>query len=175
MAEPSLHLASPCYGGVAQARYLRSLVALRVACAARNIALQLDLGGGEALVSRARAGMLARFLSGQASHLLFADSEAAFEPDEVFDLLAADQPLAATEPAPPRLLLIRRDAAQRLVDAHAPLTASLGDVRNAGALRAVMLFESIIEPATRRYLSDLAAFEQRWRELGAADSLPTRL
>jgi hypothetical protein len=164
MAEPSLYLATPCFGGVAQARYMRSLLALRIACAARNIPLQLDLGGGEALVSRARAGMLARFLAADATHLLFADSEAAFEPDDVFALLAADAELAPATAEPPPLLLIRRDAAERMVEAYADLSAKLGDVRNAGAERAVMLFEAVIDRQTARYVADLDAFCVRWRD-----------
>lgn len=165
MAEPSLYLATPCYGGVAQARYMRALLALRIACRERDMALQIDLGGGEALVSRARAGMLSRFLASPASHLLFADSEAAFSPDEVFALLVADEPLTATDPEPPRLLLVRRDAAERMVEAYAPLTANLGDVRNAGAAQAVMLFESMVERAGSRYVADLTAFRRRWRDV----------
>ena len=90
MPTHSIHLATLCYGGVAQARYLRSLLALCSACARREVPLHLDLGGGEAQASRGRAGIMARFLAGTATHLLFADSEAAFTPQDVFAVLDAD-------------------------------------------------------------------------------------
>jgi hypothetical protein len=60
MSAISLYLASPCYGGVAQARFMRALLALRAACTRREIPLQLDLGGGEALTSRGRAPQAVR-------------------------------------------------------------------------------------------------------------------
>ncbi|WP_296595739.1 hypothetical protein [Phenylobacterium sp.] len=86
---PSLILATPCYGGMIHLIYMQSLLALQSACEARGLALQSDLGGGEALISRARAGMMARFLASDASHLLFADADVGFTPDDVFRLLDA--------------------------------------------------------------------------------------
>lgn len=103
---PSIFLATPCYGGLAHVLYMRSLVALRPACAARRIGLHLELGGGEALIGRARAAMMARFLTSPASHLLFVDGDVGFEPDAVFRLLDAGREVvgrvypAKTQPDP---------------------------------------------------------------------------
>ena len=65
---PSLCLATPCYAGLAHALYARSLLALGPACAARGVSLEIDLGGGEALIGRARAAMMANFVAGEATH-----------------------------------------------------------------------------------------------------------
>jgi hypothetical protein len=164
MPEPATHLclASVCYGGLAQARFMRSVLALRSACEARGVTLTLELWGGEALIGRARAGMVAKFLKSPATHLVFADSEAAFEPGEVFELIASGEGLAATPDD--RLLLLTRTAAQRLADAHPELHARLGDIRAAAGEPVPMLFESLLTPTAD--LHDLAALRARWRALG---------
>ena len=83
----SLFLATPCYGGQAHAIYMRSLLALRSACAARGLELAIELGGGEALIGRGRAAMMAKFLASSAGRLLFIDADVGFSPDAVFRLL----------------------------------------------------------------------------------------
>src|SRR5258707_109413 len=113
--EPFLYLASPCYGGLAKVGYMRSVLALRAACAARGVALQLDLGGGEALLSRGRAGMLARFLASQATYVLLVDGDTTFDAADVLADLGASDP--AIKPAEP-LLLVRRDIIRQVVEAH---------------------------------------------------------
>lgn len=166
MADPqlSLYLASPCYGGVAQARFMRSLLVLRSACAARKIPLRLDLGGGEALTSRGRAAMMAAFLATDASHLVFADCEAEFASEPLLDRLdAAARPEVAQLDG--ECLLINRPAARALADAYPALAAGLADVAGVGARRATMVFDALIDPATGRYLSELEAFRWRWEQL----------
>jgi hypothetical protein len=163
---PSLYLASPCYGGVAQAAFMRALLALQAACARRAVPLQLDLGGGEALTSRGRAAMMAAFLATDASHLVFADNERAFAPDALLDRLCpADKPEAAR--LEDGVLLINRPAARALTEAYPALAAGLADLGGAG--RATMVFDALIEPGTGRYLTDLDAFWWRWARLQAGE------
>jgi hypothetical protein len=163
---------------------MRALLALQAACAGRGVDLHVELGGGEALVSRGRAGKMAQFLESAATHLLFVDSDAAFQPQDVFRLMEADRDViglaAAAQPGgrPPSdglrrvawvdagFLLIRRAAARRISDAYPALAARLGDVRGAGAATAVMVFDSLVEPQTGRYLADGRAFCRRWRDIG---------
>lgn len=198
MPKPSLFLATPCYGGGAHVIYLRALLAFEAACAERGLQLHLELGGGEALISRARGAMMTQFLDSAASHLLFVDADIGFAPDHVFRLLEAEkdviggvyprkrqaggalelelEPLSPEPPAAGELrqvasvgagfLLIRRSAAVKLQAGYPQLRARLGDVKAAAVPSAVMVFDSFVEPETRRYLSDHQAFCRRWRDLG---------
>jgi len=90
----SIFLATPCYGAMAGIHYMRSVLDLQAACLARGVGLEVELGGGDALITRARSRMVAKFLKqSDATHLFFVDADIGFRPDQVFRLLAADKPV----------------------------------------------------------------------------------
>ena len=62
--------------------------------------------------------------------------------------------------------LIARAAMQGIVDAHPELTAKMGDMADGRAESVVMVFDTMIEPETGQYLSEVYAFCRRWRDLG---------
>ena len=87
----SIFLATPCYGGLAHIHYMHSVLDLQAACAARGVGLTVELGGGDALITRARAGMADKFLKSGATHLFYVDADIGFRPEQVFRLLDADR------------------------------------------------------------------------------------
>lgn len=93
-AGAKIFLATPCYGGLANIAYVRSLLDLQAACAARGIGLQVELSGGDALIGRARAAMAAKFLASDATHLFFVDADIGFTPEQALRLLDADRAVA---------------------------------------------------------------------------------
>lgn len=63
-------------------------------------------------------------------------------------------------------LMIKRQAVQRIVDAYPETRARMGDMADPLATEAAMIFDTMIEPETRQYLSEDYAFCRRWRDLG---------
>jgi hypothetical protein len=92
---PFIYLATPCYGGLVEIRYLRSVLELQSACAARGVGLHVELSGGDAMITRTRARLAAQFLAHpQATHLLMCDADIGFTPQNAFRLLDSGKDLA---------------------------------------------------------------------------------
>lgn len=97
MSKParSIFLATPCYGGMASINYMRAVLDLQAACAERGVGLEVFLGGGDALITRARGMLAAKFLNETtATHMFFVDADIGFQPENVFRLLDHDADIA---------------------------------------------------------------------------------
>jgi len=126
--QPILYLATPCYGGMVNLHFMNSVLALQEACRERGIGLVIDLMGGDALITRARSRLAARFLAhGQATHLLFCDADIGFAPANVFRLLDADKPVIAAV-YPMKHIDWQRARMAAKADAPDLMAASLGYV-----------------------------------------------
>ncbi|MFC3080108.1 hypothetical protein ACFODL_18555 [Phenylobacterium terrae] len=61
-------------------------------------------------------------------------------------------------------MMVARQVVERLAAAHPELKVRMGDMSSAEETH--MLFETMVEPETREYLSEDYAFCRRWRDLG---------
>jgi hypothetical protein len=92
MSTPSILIATPCFGGMVSQNYMLSVIRLMNHAASSGFEVSLSLLGYDALISRARAILVAACLDNpDTSHLLFVDADISFQPEQVERLLRFDK------------------------------------------------------------------------------------
>jgi hypothetical protein len=211
---------TPCYGSVATANYIKSLLALNNALWAEGMSAAIQLKPGDSLVTRARNDAVTEFLANPSlTHLFWIDADVGFTPDQAFRLLRADRDVVAgaypiknyawpaqipagltreqfnaryllypvnaalgenampavidsddfleVSEAPTGFMAIKRQVFTRMMTEMPELQyAPDGPPGAPNRHLHYRFFDVMVEPETRRYLSEDYAFCRRWRDLG---------
>jgi len=88
-------IATPCFGGLLHSGYLQSIVELSVNFTKLNIPFEIITIGNESLITRARNGIVAKFMGNDdLTHLMFIDADITFPWFGIVRLLLADKDVA---------------------------------------------------------------------------------
>ena len=93
----NLVIATPCFGGQISAVYAASVFKLqKLMRGYRGFNLKILFKDGDALITRARASLMAQFLDdADATHLLFVDADIGFEPEQALRLIECGAEMCA--------------------------------------------------------------------------------
>lgn len=96
MSKPLIVVGTPCFGGLVSQDYTMSLLNLSAAAASNGFDVAVVMLGNDALITRGRSAIVARFLDNPATtHLLFVDADITFSVEQVTRLLAFDKDFVA--------------------------------------------------------------------------------
>lgn len=95
MAKPLIVIGTPCFGGVVTQDYAMSLLNLSAIGPQMGFDVAVVMLGNDALITRGRSAIVAKFLDSTATHLLFVDADISFAPEQVQRLLAFDKDFVA--------------------------------------------------------------------------------
>lgn len=188
-----VHFFTPCYGGQISEVTFSGYLQFTIMGMQNELAFQIDTLSNESNVNRARNSCAAKFLSGDATHLMFVDADIQWSPDSVIKLMQADKDIVGgiypQKTLPPKMVVNTIDNGEREGD-----LVEVGTIGTGFMLIKRNVFERMIqEGATKytdaiglsdvendhqydffnctidsqgRYLTEDWSFCRRWRQLG---------
>ena len=185
-----VHFMTPCYGGQITEVCFNSYLQWSVIATKNNIDFQINTLSNESNVNRARNTCASKFLSGDATHLMFVDADIKFNPTDVVKLLTHDKDIVGgiypQKTLPPKMvvntidngkregnlievgtigtgfMLIKRTVFEKLIEEGAtPYNDQMELINN----NQYDFFQCTID-SRGRYLTEDWSFCRRWRQVG---------
>ena len=185
-----VHFMTPCYGGQITEVCFNSYLQWSIIATKNNIDFQIDTLSNESNVNRARNTCASKFLSGDATHLMFVDADIKFNPTDVVKLLTHDKDIVGgiypQKTLPPKMVVntidngkregnlievgtigtgfmpIKRTVFEKLIEEGAtPYNDQMELINN----NQYDFFQCTID-SRGRYLTEDWSFCRRWRQVG---------
>jgi hypothetical protein len=91
-----LHIGLPCYGGQLFESTMTSILKFILMAQQVGLSWSMDTMTNESLVTRARNNLMAKMMTNKAAtHFMFIDSDIRFQPESIFQMMAADKDIIA--------------------------------------------------------------------------------
>ena len=190
-----IHFCTPCYGGQITEVCFSSYLQWTILALQNNLDFMVDTLSNESNVNRARNSCAAKFLSGDATHLMFVDADIQFNPQDIVKLVAHDKDIVGgiypQKTLPPKMvvntlnngacegdlvevgtlgtgfMLIKRAVFERMIDAGAQKYTDAIGLSTVENDHQYDFFNCTID-SQGRYLTEDWSFCRKWRELGGA-------
>lgn len=190
-----IHFGIPCYGGQITEPCFTSFLRFILMASRMGLQWSLDTMVNESLVTRARNNLMAKMMTNTAAtHFMFIDADIRFQPESIFQMIAADkdvigglypkkalpiqyvinvQPgtqiindLFEVDTMGTGFMMFKRHVYEQLIKAH-PETKYIDDVGLGKQFEPNMysIFDTMIDERGH-YLSEDWTFCRRWQKLG---------
>ena len=149
-----IHFMTPCYGGMITETCFSSYLQFMVLGLKESIDFQIDTLSNESNVNRARNSCAAKFLAGNATHLMFVDADIQFEAKSIIKLMTAGKDIVGG--IYPQKVLPPKMVVNTIPDAKEE-----GDLLEVGTLGTGFMmisrkvFEKMIEQGAQKYHDDI--------------------
>ena len=188
-----IHFMTPCYGGQITEVCFSSYLQWTILAMQNNLDFMVDTLSNESNVNRARNSCAAKFLAGDATHLMFVDADIQFNPTDIVKLVAHDKDIVGgiypQKTLPPKMvvntldngacegdlvevgtlgtgfMLIKRGVFERMITEGAQKYTDAIGLSSVENNHQYDFFNCTIDNQGR-YLTEDWSFCRRWRELG---------
>tara|TARA_B100000029_G_C17506601_1_gene934693 strand:+ start:473 stop:1141 length:669 start_codon:yes stop_codon:yes gene_type:complete len=86
-----IHFGTPCYGGQLSEVCFQGYLKWTILAMQNDIGFTVDTLSNESNINRGRNSIAAKFLAGDATHLMFVDSDIQWQPEHVIKLVKSDK------------------------------------------------------------------------------------
>jgi hypothetical protein len=188
-----IHFMTPCYGGQITEVCFSSYLQWTIMAMQNNLNFQIDTLSNESNVNRARNSCAAKFLAGNATHLMFVDADIQFNPQDIVKLVGHDKDIVGgiypQKTLPPKMvvntlkdgrqegdlvevgtlgtgfMLIKRSVFEQMISEGAQKYTDAIGLSSVENDHQYDFFNCTID-TQGRYLTEDWSFCRRWRELG---------